>query len=52
MNEVLEEALLALKELGFKDSDIAGILPELEQAEAESASELVKLALKLFSEKN
>ena len=52
VNEVLEETLLALKELGFKDSDISGILPELEQAEADSASELVKLALKLFSEKN
>ena len=48
-NEVLEEALLALKELGFSDSDISRILPELRKAEADAASDLVKQALNLFS---
>lgn len=49
-NEIIEEALLGLRELGYKVSDIDKILPELSKCKYESSGEYLKEGLRLLRE--
>jgi len=49
-NELIEEAVLGLKELGYKKSDIEAVLPELSEYKYESSGEYLKQALRLMKE--
>lgn len=49
-NELIEEAILGLKELGYKKNDIEAILPKLSEYQYESSGEYLKQALRLMKE--
>lgn len=49
-NELVEEAILGLKELGYKKNDIEAILPKLSEYQYESSGEYLKQALRLMKE--
>ena len=49
-NELIEEAVLGLKELGYKKGDIEAVLPELSEYQFESSGEYLKQALRLMKE--
>lgn len=51
-NNEIEEAILGLKELGYKNNVINLIVPKLNEMKLESSSEYLKEALKLLNEKN
>ncbi|MBR6957935.1 MAG: Holliday junction branch migration protein RuvA, partial [Erysipelotrichaceae bacterium] len=47
-NEKLDEAVLALKALGYKTYEINGVLPELRKEKDLSTDEYLKMGLKLL----
>lgn len=49
-NELIDEAVLGLKQLGYKKSDIEAVLPELSEYQLESSGEYLKQALRLMKE--
>ncbi|MBO7697686.1 MAG: RuvA C-terminal domain-containing protein, partial [Erysipelotrichaceae bacterium] len=49
-NELIEEAVLGLKELGYKKNDIEAVLPKLSEYQYESSGEYLKQALRLMKE--
>lgn len=49
VNNLVEEAIYGLKELGYKNSTINEILPKLNELKLENSSEYLKEALKLIS---
>lgn len=51
-NNAIEEAILGLKELGYKNSIINEILPKLNSLNLNDSSEYLKEALKIINEKN
>ena len=51
MNALIDDAILGLKELGYKMADIKGILPQLNECQYESSSDYLKEALKLLNER-
>ncbi len=48
---IIDDALLGLKELGYKTADINGILPQLMEKEYATSAECLKEGLRLLSEK-
>ena len=50
LNNAIEEAVLGLKELGYKNSIINEILPKLNEMNFDNSSEYLKLALKIINE--
>ena len=52
MNSLLDDAILGLKELGYKVSDINDILPKLSELQFESSAEYLKEGLNLLKNKN
>lgn len=50
VNNAIEEAVLGLKELGYKNSIINEILPKLNEMNFGNSSEYLKLALKIINE--
>lgn len=51
MNSMIEDAVLGLKELGYKAGDINAILPQLSQNVFESSGEYLKEGLRLLNQK-
>ncbi len=51
MNSMIEDAVLGLKELGYKAGDINTILPQLSQNVFESSGEYLKEGLRLLNQK-
>ena len=51
MNSLLDDAILGLKELGYKTNDINEILPKLSELQFESSAEYLKEGLNLLREK-
>ena len=51
MNSMIEDAMLGLKELGYKAGDINAILPQLSQNIFESSGEYLKEGLRLLNQK-
>ena len=49
-NSIIEDAVLGLRELGYKVNDINQILPKLSECKFESSSEYLKEGLKLLKE--
>lgn len=49
-NSLVEEAVLGLKELGYKKNDIDAILPKLSEYQYETSGEYLKQALRLMKE--
>jgi Holliday junction resolvasome RuvABC DNA-binding subunit len=47
---IIDDALLGLKELGYKTADINGILPQLMEKEYATSAECLKEGLRLLSE--
>jgi len=47
-NSLVEDAILGLKELGYKQADINNILPKLQEAKFETSSEYLKYALSII----
>lgn len=50
-NSLIDDALLGLKELGYKTSDINGILPQLMEKEYATSADCLKEGLRLLNEK-
>ena len=49
-NALMEEAILGLKELGYKTSEINEVIPKLSEYQFESSGEYLKQALRLLKE--
>lgn len=52
VNSMIDDALLGLRELGYKVADINAILPELSAKSFETSGEYLKEGLKLLKQKN
>lgn len=50
-NAMVDDALLGLKELGYKTADINRILPQLMEKTYDSSAECLKEGLRLLNEK-
>ncbi|MBQ1827040.1 MAG: hypothetical protein II126_03620, partial [Erysipelotrichaceae bacterium] len=50
-DNIIDDALLGLKELGYKTADINRILPQLMEKEYATSADCLKEGLRLLSEK-